>query len=42
MAFVRERVPKDDWKLYNSFQLYNNITFEKMTANEYVGWVVDR
>lgn len=42
MAFIKERVAQKDWELYNSFGLYNNITHEKIKADKYTNWVVDR
>lgn len=44
MAFIREYVPREDWDLYNSFELVNksiNIG-QKKEANENSMWKVDR
>ena len=44
MAFINEYVSKEDWDLYNSFELVNksiNIG-QRIVANEHSGWIVDR
>ena len=45
MGFVYERVPREDWELYNSFELvYKSGDCEKQKdyANENSSWYVDR
>ncbi|KAF5048888.1 hypothetical protein DSECCO2_445400 [anaerobic digester metagenome] len=40
MAFVREKVPQEDWKFFNDL----NIQYlrEQITADKYSTWVIDR
>lgn len=40
MAFINEKVPENDWKLYNSF----NLCYEdkRIVADKYKWWTVDR
>lgn len=44
MAFVDEYVPREDWDLYNSFELVKKSIDigQKKVANEHSGWIVDR
>lgn len=42
MGFVREYVPKEDWDLYNSFEICKQRSSEKKIADQNSCWVVDR
>ncbi len=45
MAFIKERIPVEEWDLYNSFELIEKTSLsegKKMIADKYSSWMVEK